>query len=187
MLINYARIAPLAILGALITACTSLPPMPHATPTSNQQPTFATPSGPIISIEKTFEQTGKEPLFAHDSHDLDEGSIQTLKNFIYELGKQGAGNTEMRFVVNGYTDGTGERDYNQKLSELRANSVATFLVDLARESNWKPLPQVFPTGCGQTDAPPGVPDQNRRRVTIFAYNAPAVQKDPALTERAHKC
>jgi OOP family OmpA-OmpF porin len=49
------------------------------------------------------------------------------------------------FVLSGHTDSTGPEEYNQKLSERRANSVKTWLID-----NGIPASRLSATGYGET-------------------------------------
>jgi len=54
-------------------------------------------------------------------------------------------NPKVKVDVNGYCDAIGSRPYNQKLSERRANSVATYLEDKGIAAS-----QLMPQGFGKT-------------------------------------
>ena len=51
-------------------------------------------------------------------------------------------------LVVGYTDSTGDYDYNQELSEKRAARVVNFL---QQECKWKPYRMMVPTGMAEAD------------------------------------
>ncbi len=67
-------------------------------------------------------------------------------------------------LVVGYTDSTGDDDFNQELSEKRANRVINYL---QQACGWKPYRMLTPTGMAKADplAPNDTPEgkaQNRR-------------------------
>ena len=55
------------------------------------------------------------------------------------------GNRELRVEVRGHTDSTGDRDYNQKLSERRADAVVEYMI-----KNGISPERVRSVGFGQT-------------------------------------
>jgi outer membrane protein OmpA-like peptidoglycan-associated protein len=73
--------------------------------------------------------------------------------------------------VTGFTDTSGSADYNQKLSERRANAVAAVLVQ-----DGVPQTNLVVTGRGQNDlrvpTPDGVREPQNRRVEIVEGGPP---------------
>lgn len=76
--------------------------------------------GNTAGIKITFDNA---ILFDFDSYDLRAQARQDLADLAYSLNQYP--NTDA--LVVGHTDATGSDDYNQTLSERRANSVATYL------------------------------------------------------------
>jgi len=75
------------------------------------------------------------------------------------------GGSSVRLQVTGYTDLSGSRGYNQRLSERRANNVANALADLGVARG-----DMAVSGRGENDprvpTPPGVREPQNRRVEI---------------------
>lgn len=67
-----------------------------------------------------------EILFSHNSFDLTSQAMTVLSELATIINDIPDTNVQ----VIGYTDSTGTEDYNMKLSQLRANSVAIFLTEL---------------------------------------------------------
>jgi len=67
----------------------------------------------------------KNIFFDFDKFDLKPESLVEL-NRLFDLLKK---NAAMKIEIGGHTDNKGTADYNQKLSESRAQSVYNFLVD----------------------------------------------------------
>ncbi|HET7710355.1 MAG TPA: OmpA family protein, partial [Thermoanaerobaculia bacterium] len=78
------------------------------------------PSEGEISVRMT-----SDILFDHDSSELRSQSRTTLR----ELANNFRRYPENVIVIEGHTDSTGSDDYNQRLSERRASSVADYLID----------------------------------------------------------
>ena len=72
--------------------------------------------GEQIRIDSIHFETGKA--------NLEPGSIPTLRR-IFDMMRD---NPEIRLEITGHTDSTGSRELNQRLSELRAESVASWLI-----------------------------------------------------------
>jgi len=64
-------------------------------------------------------------LFATNSDRIRPESTPTLK----EIGEMLKAHPELRIAIEGHTDGDGEEEYNQELSERRAAAVKAFLVE----------------------------------------------------------
>lgn len=84
----------------------------------------------IINIELDPALKGsvsvlKNIFFDVDKYDLKEKSITELEKIVRFLTE----NPQIQVEISGHTDNTGNADYNQKLSELRAKSVYTYLVN----------------------------------------------------------
>ena len=113
----------------------------------------------LANIANSRPSVDLEIYFAFDSANIRPEAIPALTN----LGKALA-SVELRgaiFLVAGHTDAKGSTDYNQKLSERRANAVRRFLID-----NFKvDLETVVAVGYGEEQLKiPQVPlaDKNRR-------------------------
>jgi len=63
-------------------------------------------------------------LFEYNEFDLRETAISSLQ----KLGTLISRNPAARFIIEGHTDSFGALDYNQRLSEMRAESVKSWLV-----------------------------------------------------------
>lgn len=70
--------------------------------------------------------------FDFDSAKLSAGSRQQLEQLSAAL--QSDDLSSLKFLIEGHTDATGQIDYNQKLSERRAQAVKAFLVSRGMES-----------------------------------------------------
>lgn len=68
--------------------------------------------------------------FAFDKFALTESARQPLANFALELSKE----QYNKLSIVGHTDGVGSEEYNQRLSEARANAVKDYLVERGVEA-----------------------------------------------------
>ena len=73
-------------------------------------------TGTSIVLNKIYFETGKAEINTSSSSDLNK-LVQFLKD-----------NPEIKLEIQGHTDNTGSIATNNKLSQLRANSVVTYLV-----------------------------------------------------------
>lgn len=98
-------------------------------------PTRARPASPIGGRASQWQAGLKgEPFlsgdlkliipFNFDTNQLAVGAYNSLDRLAAVMVR----NREIEVVVKGYTDVLGAHDYNKKLSELRANTVKTYLV-----------------------------------------------------------
>jgi outer membrane protein OmpA-like peptidoglycan-associated protein len=89
----------------------------------------------IVERKKIVELTEKAQLprldfaitFEYDSAEIRSGSYHILDTLAEALKTDALQATN--FLVNGHTDAKGSDDYNQELSQRRADAVAAYLVD----------------------------------------------------------
>ncbi len=79
----------------------------------------------LVPIEKGAKITLNNIFFDFDKYDLKEESFPEL-NRVVELMKE---NSEIKISVEGHTDNIGTLEYNQRLSEKRAQAVADYLIN----------------------------------------------------------
>lgn len=113
-------------------------------------------------------------LFASGRADLQPGALSNLNelvNFLYQY-------PDRRVALHGYTDSLGGQEYNQELSERRANSVKAYLTDHGIDST-----RLQASGVGWSGPVAGNESragrQLNRRVEVIISNAPVV-----VTQRA---
>lgn len=106
-------------------------------------------------------------LFEHDSFGLQSATKSNLTDLAKTLNKY----DDTNILIEGHTDGTGEDDYNQTLSEKRANQVENYLVSQnvkdARIST-KGYGEKQPLQTNDTEA--GKQSNRRVEVAIYANN-----------------
>ena len=81
-------------------------------------------TGPLRQGEKAGMPGGA--LFEYDSFDLRQDAVEQLK----KLGMLFERHPDATFSIEGHTDSFGSPEYNQKLSEARAESVKAWLVEV---------------------------------------------------------
>ncbi|MBQ8728728.1 MAG: OmpA family protein, partial [Alphaproteobacteria bacterium] len=85
-------------------------------------------SAPVKPVAKTIVITlPADSLFELGKDVISDTARTTLNKFIKDLTDNGIKNCKL--TINGYTDGTGSANFNQTLSEKRANAVKTYLTD----------------------------------------------------------
>jgi outer membrane protein OmpA-like peptidoglycan-associated protein len=117
----------------------------------------------------------------------DRGLVLTLGDVLFETGRSdlkagAAGNLsklvafltkypERTVAIEGYTDSVGSEDYNQALSQRRADSVRSYLVRAGIESG-----RLSASGMGKNDPVAGndsaIGRQQNRRVAVIISNPP---------------
>ncbi len=102
-------------------------------------------------------------FFKTDSFELEEESMVELSKLFTFL----ANNPTLKVEIGGHTDNSGSDDYNQKLSEMRAKSVASYLIskNIAIDRiTWKGYGETCPVSSNDTDN--GKADNRRTEVKI---------------------
>ncbi len=149
----YRSLVPALLGAALLSACSA-----------NQTKTAAAPDiAPYVSTRDADRIEYAVPnhlLFATDSAEVLPAGHKILEAIA------GAAPIE----VNGYADTTGRKAYNQKLSEARAQAVASELA-----SNGVDATRIKPQGFGESELAVATPDsvdeaKNRRVVVRIASN-----------------
>lgn len=126
-------------------------PAPAPAPKPAAKP--AAPAKPVV-LRTTV-------TFPTNNAELDAGDRAKLDNDI--VGKLGTVGAISYVNVNGHTDRMGSAQYNQKLSEKRANVVKSYLVSKGMDAS-----KIEVYGFGKTQAIPGVscPDSLKRAELI---------------------
>jgi outer membrane protein OmpA-like peptidoglycan-associated protein len=113
-------------------------------------------------------------LFTSGRADVKRGAMSNLSRLINFLDKY----PDRTVAIHGYTDSLGSEEYNQGLSERRANSVKAYLAARGIDSK-----RLSASGMGRSDPvagnDSGAGRQQNRRVEVIISNPPA-----ALTQRA---
>lgn len=110
------------------------------------------------------QQTAATEALRGRMGDIDKYNIKGTTNVFFDTGKSNlsaqaegdlcavAGEAEAMdnalLLVVGYTDSTGDYDFNQRLSEKRASRVVNYLQQACR---WKPYRMLTPTGMAEAD------------------------------------
>ena len=128
-------------------------PAPAPAPRAMQDTPAPAPKKPaVINLASTgFFEFNKATLTNEAKSTLDREVIAKLK----ELG-------QIRYInVNGHADRLGSAQYNQKLSERRADAVRAYLVSKGADAS-----QVETLGFGKTTPVKSCPDQKERKAVI---------------------
>lgn len=102
------------------------------------EPVVSAPAPVIVKFNKSAQE-----LFAFNSATLSEKGKNSLLNLLNSISESSTINS-MKVV--GYTDSLGSDEYNQKLSEKRANSVKDFMSGLGVKGDI-----ISATGMGEKD------------------------------------
>lgn len=154
----YRSLVPALLGAALLSAC------------SQESKTAAVPDiAPYVSTRDADRIEYAVPnhlLFATDSAEVLPAGHKILEAIAGAAKRRGAAPIE----VNGYTDTVGRKAHNQKLSEARAQAVASELA-----SNGVDAARIKPQGFGETELAVATPDsvyeaKNRRVVVRIASN-----------------
>ncbi len=125
----------------------------------------AAPEVPLEAIQARYG-TYPEVQFDVNSNNLDEAAYDML-GMVAQFWMQ---NPESILVLRGYTDRSGLRTYNLKLSEFRANMVKTYLVGRGVKEEAISTMALGP----DTEGPGGttVPHDGARRKVVIEIIAP---------------
>ena len=155
-------------IAVLVAACASSPepaPAPAPAPAPKQTPPApppapkpaATPTAPKrCDASVTFQ---KDETFAFDRYVLTAAAKQRLDTDV--IGKLGTCATIEAVVVEGHADRLGSQQYNQKLSERRAESVKAYLVSKGADRG-----KIETIGMGKTVPAKFCPDSKDRKELI---------------------
>ena len=161
-----------------IAACASTPepaPAPAPAPAPKQEPPApppapkpaAAPAAPKrCDAQVTFQ---KDETFAFDRYVLTAAASQRLDQDV--IGKLSGCASIEAVVVEGHADRLGSQQYNQKLSERRAESVKAYLVSKGTDRN-----KIETIGMGKTVPAKFCPDSKDRKelITCLAPNRRAI-------------
>jgi OOP family OmpA-OmpF porin len=176
--VNKRSLAPaLAAAVAFLAACASspepapapapqpqsLPAPPPAPPKAAPAPAAAAPAPPKrCDAQVTFQ---KDETFAFDRYVLTEAAKQRLDQDV--IGKLATCASIEAVVIEGHADRIGSQQYNQKLSERRADSVRAYLVGKGTDRS-----KIETIGMGKTVPAAFCPD-NKDRKALIACLAPS--------------
>jgi OOP family OmpA-OmpF porin len=167
----------LAIGGAvlsLVAACASAPapqpqPVPEPAPAPVQRevtPPPAPPPAPVAAPKRCDATVAfqKDETFAFDRYALTEAAKARLDRDV--IGKLADCASVEAVVIEGHADRIGSQQYNQKLSERRADSVRSYLVGKGADRNG-----IETIGMGKTVPAKFCPD-SKKRSELIACLAP---------------
>jgi len=117
-----------------------------------------------VGKKKTQNSVSLQIQFDFDSFSLTDRAIQQLHPLGLALESEEL--DELNFVLEGHTDAVGSHEYNQILSERRANAVKQHLLSKFQIANSK----LTTTGLGETTllVPERPDDSQNRRVRFLA-------------------
>jgi outer membrane protein OmpA-like peptidoglycan-associated protein len=95
--------------------------------------------------------------FAFDKAELSDAAQTALATIVKELKE----NPNLTVDLEGFTDATGQRDYNVTLSQRRVESVRRYLVEHGAE-----LPRINSVGLGPVNSASKEEQAKQRRVTV---------------------
>jgi outer membrane protein OmpA-like peptidoglycan-associated protein len=186
--VNRRRMLVATAVGfILVVACTAVPIRPEGAATAQPEAGKELRAGAYLAsreagtagllhakpVDHGLGLTLGDVLFTSGSDDLKPGDMGNLHKVVDFLDKY----PDRRVAIHGYTDSRGSEEYNQGLSERRANSVKAYLAAQGIDST-----RLSASGMGQT-APvagndSGAGRQQNRRVEVTISNPPA-----AMTQR----
>jgi outer membrane protein OmpA-like peptidoglycan-associated protein len=121
------------------------------------------------STERGIVLTLGDVLFTSGRADLKAGAAENLSRLVHFLNE----NADRKVEIEGHTDNVGSDDYNQSLSQRRADSVKSFLMQQGIGSD-----RIVASGKGEqrpvADNESEGGRQQTRRVEVIIANPPAV-------------
>ncbi len=157
-----------AVLSLLASCATAPEPAPQpqpapAPPPAQRQVTPPPPPAPApVAAPKRCDATlafQKDETFPFDRYALTEAAKARLDRDV--IGKLADCSSVEAVVVEGHADRIGSQQYNQKLSERRADSVKSYLVGKGADRNG-----IETIGMGKTVPAKFCPDTNKRSELI---------------------
>ena len=155
---------------------------PEPEPVAKPEPQPAPAPAPEPEPEPVTESItlGAGALFGHDKSTLRPEAKEELDALILDLDQL---TSIESIVITGHTDSQGTEEYNQQLSERRANAVRDYLVDHGVESEL-----IETRGKGESDpvasnATPEGRQQNRRVVIDVTGTYTRDPGDPSASEK----
>ncbi|SBS32777.1 Outer membrane porin F precursor [Marinomonas aquimarina] len=129
---------------------------------------------PMVEPEPVKTELPYDILFAFDSAHVDSSEFSDLQSIADHL----AAHPEQVAQVRGFADSTGAQDYNQELSEKRAQAVAKLLV----EDYGVDASRLYTVGYGETHPVASNDTQanrqlNRRATTVSFSSPEAMEQD----------
>ena len=173
-----------AVAFTLMVACTAVPTrLAGATavrPELQRQLDLQKPTEPGLQkpTDPGLVLTLGDVLFTSGRAELQPVAMGNLHQLVNFLDKY----PDRRVAIHGYTDSLGSEEYNQGLSERRANSVKAYLADHGIDST-----RLSASGMGQS-APvagndSGAGRQQNRRVEVIISNPPTAVTQRTRTAR----
>ena len=151
--------------AVLVVACASTPepaPAPAPAPAPKQAPPAPPPAPKGAAAPKRCDAQvtlQKDETFAFDRYVLTDAARSRLDQDV--IGKLGTCASIEAVVVEGHADRLGSQQYNQKLSERRAESVKAYLVGKGTDRN-----KIETIGMGKTVPAKFCPDIKNRKELI---------------------
>ncbi|KAA0014659.1 OmpA family protein [Billgrantia pellis] len=152
-----------AVAGSAIGALLCADRTPEPEPVAEPAPTPAPEPAPVTEFETVTLDS--EVTFAFDSAEIRPEAHRTLDEVATTLRE----NPDLRVRIEGHTDSIGSAQYNQDLSQRRADSVRDFLVSRGieeRRMTTRGFGEENPVATNETDAG----RQQNRRVEIVNWD-----------------
>ena len=134
-------------------------PVVEAVAAEVKSETVATPAAKVVEVAKVAVINAKV-LFDFDKYNIDTVAKLTLEKIATEMEEY----PETLLILKGHTDKVGSDEYNQILSEDRADAVEDYLVQAGVSADRI----VSVKGFGKTMLLPEMTDHENRRVIILS-------------------
>lgn len=169
---NMLRLAFGSVAIALLVSCASTPesaapqPVPVPAPAPAQAPQPAAPAAPAAAPKRCDATVAfqNQETFPFDRFALTQAAKGRVDRDV--VGKLATCASVEAVVVEGHADRIGSQQYNQKLSERRADSVKAYLVDKGVDRT-----KIETIGMGKTVPAKFCPDI-KKRAELIACLAP---------------
>jgi OOP family OmpA-OmpF porin len=135
---------------------------------------MAAPAEPAMKVVMKEMALDTSTLFAFDSDKLTSEGMAAIDRLVSDAGGKAAG----QITVTGHADRIGNDDYNMKLSERRANSVASYMA-----AKGVPSDSISASGRGESEPVVECADSNwKALVDCLAPNRRVVVIYPVMVE-----